>query len=321
MAQSAYEHKDDLAAALIGRRRLPSTRPCWRARPPAGPRPGRVLSAGADSVEGRAVQVAALAGAHVTAAAATGEQGAGLVLVCNGKLLAYPTVWHQFSACSAMTSRTASAPCPASAGPSYCSRALAVPGRRWQVQQRREQGRTLPERPDRGAAQADSEVTFLVAGHGPRPPPGCAERTCRLMTSLPRPPLRALGTRSAGPVRRHAVSSRRRLIEEDIQRHDGFQDDLDCLSVALADYAAAHTARARVRGTGVAACSASGSPPASSTTGRRTCPRLARPLCPRAETPLRPSAPPCGATRVGSQSTYVCAEPPILGQLKCTNHP
>ena len=67
---------------------------------------------------------------------------------------------------AAIASRTASAPCPASAGP-FSTRALAVAVHARQVQQHREPGGALDQCPDRRAVQSDDQIAFPVARHRP----------------------------------------------------------------------------------------------------------------------------------------------------------
>ena len=68
----------------------------------------------------------------------------------------------------AIASRTASAPCPASAGPFVLLAGLrSVALHRREVQQHREPCRALDEGADRGTTQPEDQVSFPMAGHGP----------------------------------------------------------------------------------------------------------------------------------------------------------
>ena len=90
-------------------------------------------------------------------------------------------------------------------------RLVAMAGHTRQVQQQSEARRALHKGADRGAAKAQDEIPFPMARHGAI---GClrgtfANHDLRRDEGLARPRVRALGVRSARPLRKQAVSSRR----------------------------------------------------------------------------------------------------------------
>src|SRR5690606_15381638 len=64
-----------------------------------------------------------------------------------------------------IASRTASAPCPARAGPFFMRGASPCPAKPGKMQQHREACRTLNQRADRGAAKTKDEVSLPVTRH------------------------------------------------------------------------------------------------------------------------------------------------------------
>src|SRR5215212_5938787 len=112
----------------------------------------------------------------------------------------------------AIASRTASAPCPASAGPLW-TRGWPWLSMRGRCSSIREAGAALDQRPDRRAAQPDDEIAFPVARHGPIGGFGRALadqqlRTDELLAASTRPGPRH-AQRSPGPQARGQLATQR----------------------------------------------------------------------------------------------------------------